>query len=480
MAESKVQKTSKEGPPVEERKDDKEVLMKVTCHSNGALSKKLGAFFNESHFHDVLLKLPDNKEYKAHRLVLCVWSEYFKERLQGPSRSRAPSTLVIDKLTPGEINAFEHMLRFMYTGEVTPQDDNVLDICRLTDRFKVKELRRLCEEWIGSNVGDHNVLGASARLRDAEELGLTHLTKKCREVFCHYFTRLPEATWGSLSVDHVEEILKSPEIVVEDEKHVLQKLESWVKSNGGMSKINKQVLVSRLLPQIRFRFMSAVQLQQVRDSPLGELIKEEMPGVLEDAFEFRAVAGEQSKVLGSRDEDQEEDSMDSDPSSRYKLPRLYFDSDLPGISQSRSNIFRTYRINGYNSDSRPVAVFNKDGHCWRDTREWRYECKSLQDNGDKDDPWRLKFTLTPPERQQRRYHVAFLIREAKSPGGQNAGPSVGDPELLVMVGKGTITKDEENEPNKKITMLTPPIFEKNPREVELCFVGNCFMKGVDV
>ncbi|PIK37626.1 hypothetical protein BSL78_25533 [Apostichopus japonicus] len=68
------QKTSKEN--LSEKKEEKDMLTKVKCHSNGALSEKLGAFFNESHFHDVVLKLP-NKEYKAHRLVLCVWSDYF-------------------------------------------------------------------------------------------------------------------------------------------------------------------------------------------------------------------------------------------------------------------------------------------------------------------------------------------------------------------------------------------------------------------
>lgn len=442
------------------------MLTKVKCHSNGALSEKLGAFFNESHFHDVVLKLP-NKEYKAHRLVLCVWSDYFKEKLQGPSRSRAPSTLELSNLSIGECNAFEHLLRFMYTGEVTPQDDNVLDICRLTEKFKVKELRRLCEEWIGSNVGDHNVIGASARLRDAEKLGLVHLTSKCREIFCHYFTRLPESTWNSLSADHVDEILKSSEVVVGDEFHVLKKLETWVQSNGGLEK-QTNVLVNTLLPQIRFRFMSAVQLKQVREGPMGEMLKQRLPGVLEDAFEFRAMAGEQAKVSHNREESQ---NTEAENCVSYKSPRLYFDFDFAGITQSRSSPFRSYRINNYNNESRPAVFFNKDGHCRRDSPDWRFECKAFQDTSGKDDPWRLKFVLSPGDHVQRSYHIAFLIREAKS-GGQQ--PSMGEPELLVLVHKGTLTKEEDNDTTKKITLVTPPIFDKSPREVELCFVCNCF------
>lgn len=467
MADSKHQKTSKDSSVVADKKDDKDMLTKVKCYSNGALSEKLGAFFNESHFHDVVLKLP-NKEYKAHRLVLCVWSDYFKEKLQGPSRSRAASTLELNSLTQGECEAFEHLLRFMYTGEVSPQDDNVLDICRLTEKFKVKELRRLCEEWIGSNVGDHNVIGASARLRDAEKLGLVHLTSKCREIFCHYFTRLPETTWHSLSADHVYEILKSSEVVVEDEFHVLRKLESWIQSNGGTEK-QKVVLVSNLLPQIRFRFMSAVQLKQVREGPMGDLLKQSLPGVLEDAFEFRAMAGEQSKVLHIRDDgqDTEEESCTS-----YKRPRLYFDFDFAGINQSRSTPYRTHRISSYNSDSRPAIVFNKDGHCRRDSREWRLECKAFQDSSSKEDPWRLKFTLSPADISQKSYHIAVLIREAKYTSQQQ---SVGEPELLVLVNKGTLMKEEETDNTKKITLVTPPIFDKSPREVELCFVCNCYM-----
>ncbi|PIK42757.1 hypothetical protein BSL78_20381 [Apostichopus japonicus] len=414
MADSKHQKTSKEN--LSEKKEEKDMLTKVKCHSNGALSEKLGAFFNESHFHDVVLKLP-NKEYKAHRLVLCVWSDYFKEKLQGPSRSQ--------------------------------------------------RIRRLCEEWIGSNVGDHNVIGASARLRDAEKLGLVHLTSKCREIFCHYFTRLPESTWNSLSADHVDEILKSSEVVVGDEFHVLKKLETWVQSNGGLEK-QTNVLVNTLLPQIRFRFMSAVQLKQVREGPMGEMLKQRLPGVLEDAFEFRAMAGEQAKVSHNREESQ---NTEAENCVSYKSPRLYFDFDFAGITQSRSSPFRSYRINNYNNESRPAVFFNKDGHCRRDSPDWRFECKAFQDTSGKDDPWRLKFVLSPGDHVQRSYHIAFLIREAKS-GGQQ--PSMGEPELLVLVHKGTLTKEEDNDTTKKITLVTPPIFDKSPREVELCFVCNCF------
>lgn len=95
------------------------------------------------HLKDVQIDI-DGKTYFAHRVVLCCHSDYFANLFVGENESQNIQTEL--KITGICADAFEALLEFCYTGEISVYPDIAANILVAADFFKVRGLKGKFDE----------------------------------------------------------------------------------------------------------------------------------------------------------------------------------------------------------------------------------------------------------------------------------------------------------------------------------------------
>ena len=113
-----------------------------SCRS--ALSKKLVPFLNREELTDIHVKV-GQRTFAAHRLVLGSWSDKLANLMMTASDNVMELT---QNATDKEIEVFETVLNFLYTGEMSFSAGNVRMVMSLANRTGTQEVGRY-----GSGLG---------------------------------------------------------------------------------------------------------------------------------------------------------------------------------------------------------------------------------------------------------------------------------------------------------------------------------------
>ena len=102
---------------------------------NSNVSKSFSLFRNEEYLQDVTLVTDDNQQVSAHKLVLSASSEYFKNIFQ--SNKHSHPLLCLGGISANDL---EHILDFIYNGEVNIFQYNLDRFLEVAQRFKLEGL----------------------------------------------------------------------------------------------------------------------------------------------------------------------------------------------------------------------------------------------------------------------------------------------------------------------------------------------------
>lgn len=173
----------------------------------------------KSSFCDLTLFV-NNKVVKAHRNVLACGSPYFDSILKHHKVAREHLTVSCT-----DVEIFNTLINYMYTGRVTVEHANVEELLRLADHFLMTKVVEYCIEFLGTKLSIENCLFTfylTQRFK-LKQLGnlvenwiVTHLNEVCdgQEVL-------------GLHVLELQEFLKNKMFVVSLYK-LLQILTDWV------------------------------------------------------------------------------------------------------------------------------------------------------------------------------------------------------------------------------------------------------------
>lgn len=117
-----------------------------------SLLQKLYEQKKSSRFCDLTLFV-NNKIIKAHRNVLASGSPYFDSILK--SHKIVREQLVINC---ADIDSFNRILNYFYTGEITIDYSNVEELLKLADHFIVNKVIEHCIEFLGTKLNIENCL----------------------------------------------------------------------------------------------------------------------------------------------------------------------------------------------------------------------------------------------------------------------------------------------------------------------------------
>ncbi|XP_019629830.1 PREDICTED: kelch-like protein 12 [Branchiostoma belcheri] len=108
--------------------------------------KQINHLREEGSFCDVILRIR-NREFRAHRLILSAYSDYFRSMFSSfwAESGQAVVNLQDDYVTP---DALEAVLKFMYTTEVDITAENLCSILLAADHLQVKTLTQKVDQYL--------------------------------------------------------------------------------------------------------------------------------------------------------------------------------------------------------------------------------------------------------------------------------------------------------------------------------------------
>ena len=166
-----------------------------------AVLEKLREQRDAQRFCDVTIRI-DGVNFVAHRAVLAACSSYFETLLDG---TRIVRQTVVVASHPGGHSAFSIVLQFMYTGISTLNEEVVLDVMKLSERFCMMQLRDKCIEFLQQHMSPSNCF----RTRElALGLGLTGLVRIVDSYIVANAVDIADAASSvELSHAHLEELI---------------------------------------------------------------------------------------------------------------------------------------------------------------------------------------------------------------------------------------------------------------------------------
>lgn len=97
----------------------------------------------------------DQREIRAHRLVLATHSETFRALLYNGMEETSQPRIKLPEHAPV---IFEQLVRFLYTGQVKVSRESVKELIILADYYATDLLKESCGEWIGKNLLDRTTV----------------------------------------------------------------------------------------------------------------------------------------------------------------------------------------------------------------------------------------------------------------------------------------------------------------------------------
>jgi len=201
--------------------------IKSATHSEQLLTGVARLLSDTTHRHsDVQLKVGGNI-FHCHKLVLALKSPYFEEKLF-PSSSSPPAAAEQIVLNDVTAHYFHKVLRFLYTGEMELNEENVENILKAADLMKLTERTKFCVEYLTDTVSTKM---CPRYWKIAEQMNLAKLALTCKRQCLKEFDKIGSSSeLSSLSETMMRELLEDDELVVESEVDVCETLMKWLNS----------------------------------------------------------------------------------------------------------------------------------------------------------------------------------------------------------------------------------------------------------
>jgi len=173
------------------------------------LGPQLGKLLDSGRFADVIVRVGQEEEIRAHSAILAARSHVFDAMWSSGMKEEQQKEVCIKDLEP---TAVRRMLRFLYTGALDVKleaDTEAISLLEVAHQYDVASLVELCVVTLSSWLTEDK---AAEYLMIAEHLGLAGFRQRCLEFITSSHGRVSEvqATEGFASLAQ-----RRPELAVE-------------------------------------------------------------------------------------------------------------------------------------------------------------------------------------------------------------------------------------------------------------------------
>lgn len=191
----------------------------------GDHEKRAFQAFNELKAYDELLDVTltvNEKEIKAHRIVLAACSPYFRAMLTTGFAESYMSTI---SLQDCDADSVQQMVNFFYSCELTITQDNIEGILATANLFQITEVVNECGEFMMDEIQMENCLGIQSL---AYQYSLASLKSKVDNFLAWNFMSVCiEEEFSLIPGQQLDQIISQDSLHVNGEDDVFEALMAW-------------------------------------------------------------------------------------------------------------------------------------------------------------------------------------------------------------------------------------------------------------
>ena len=180
---------------------------------------------NEGIFNDVTLQL-GNVSIGANRMVLACCSTYFETMFKSKMKERYESTILI---TGVDGNIADTLVNYMYNGQITIDNDSVMDILAGADYFQLDDIKQFCFEYFMNQISLDNwydVLTAATMYRSKQ------LQKQVNKFISNHFYEVVQTLdFTTFSKNDLISFVFNLNRSQVNESSIYQAMINWIKHN---------------------------------------------------------------------------------------------------------------------------------------------------------------------------------------------------------------------------------------------------------
>lgn len=117
-------------------------------YQSSRLDRDMLNLYKDKTYSDVIIKC-QGKEIKVHKIILVNRSSVFKAMFKSEMTESITNTVNINDINP---EALEEVLKFIYTGTVSIQYENIDDIMNFAEMYDMPDLRNYCSIELLENI----------------------------------------------------------------------------------------------------------------------------------------------------------------------------------------------------------------------------------------------------------------------------------------------------------------------------------------
>jgi len=205
------------------------------------------------HFCDVSLRSTDGQVFKAHRLVLSMASDPLFAMLSGSFVEGHQSEVPFESSS----EALSAFLEFTYHGTARVKKAVLPELLRLVHQWEVQPLQAALTELLVEHMTPEL---CSSLIVDCEVLLVDEFNEMLERYVLENFAECVKTEqFGSWPLHRMIGLLRSDELVVENEEEVLSAVMHWHRSAEG-----RDDATAALLQMVRFPLLSVASLQALR------------------------------------------------------------------------------------------------------------------------------------------------------------------------------------------------------------------------
>ncbi len=211
---------------------------------------------------DVILQIND-QAFPAHRQLLASHSEYFAIMFKGDFKESYQETIIIKGVT---INSMEHILSFIYTGNIKIKPEIMFDLYAGADLLQFSVIQPKCASYMVEIIELKNCIDI---LVFSNKYNIEHVQQAAADYLCKHFNfYLKQNILFELPYQVMKKVLSSDQLLYDSELDILKAICQWFSHHEGSTEV-----MEGLLGEFRYGLVQPENLDNLSDKEraiLGE------------------------------------------------------------------------------------------------------------------------------------------------------------------------------------------------------------------
>lgn len=233
-------------------------------HRDGVLSQ-LHGMFQKSELTTTLLEGSEgNTQFAVHGPLTAAASPVLREALSKKSDLISQEGTIY-RLKEVSSSILADLIEYIYTGDVTLGNENVVGLLDAACCYKIPALSRPCCDWLSLQLDPYNAVGILCLARKCNRKYTKDLEEEAKAfIIAHFVSVYKEDEFDELEFEDLKEIIQHDDLCAESEEDVFDAIAKWVNADED----NRLPYMEALLQCVRLKATSLEFLAYLQEHPL--------------------------------------------------------------------------------------------------------------------------------------------------------------------------------------------------------------------